>query len=290
MPHDARGAPVVRALGSEAWVRELLGPGSAVELIICRYHHRSGEFDTFEPVTREHMVSFVEQGYLPVETGGLSRRVSAGDLLWIPPGSERRYYGTPETPVMRHYNLRFRLTRGREQLSFLRRPALLHNAWEVHAAMGSLHDLFQHGHALSGLRLRALIAVLATGFVSLARASGREDGGRRLSPAQRRSVDRCIVDRIGEGLSPEDLALETGLSPDYFTRLFRRTYGVPPRRHLKRERARLAAVQLRETRASVAEIARRCGTDNVSLFCRQFRDEMSCTPSEYRRRETGPAP
>jgi len=127
------------------------------------------------------------------------------------------------------------------------------------------------------------VTALASGFMELAGDERRGDSGRTLSPAQRQAVDRYVVDHIGEGLRPEDLALEAGLSPDYFSRLFRRTYGASPREHLKRERSRLAAILLLETRLSVARVARRVGTDNVSLFCRQFNDVMGCAPGRYRR-------
>jgi AraC-like DNA-binding protein len=214
--------------------------------------------------------------------------VGSGDVLWLSPGQRRRYYGLPDTPLMRHYNLRFDLSRRGRGLVFLRRPVIVHNAWEVGPSMQALHDLFQHGHPLAGPRLRALLATLATSFMGLLDAGQPEGGARVLSPAQRLRVSQYVVDHIGEGIGPEDLALGAGLSLDYFTRLFRKAFGVPPRRYLKRERARLAAIRLVETDLSVAEIARQCGTDNVSLFCRQFRDEMGCTPSEYRRRGISP--
>jgi AraC-like DNA-binding protein len=281
-----RGARAA-VLRPRAWLGALFEAGTELELVICRYHRRRGEFSHGE-VVGQQMLTFVEQGYLPARVGGRDYRVTAGEALWIPPGVQRRYYGTPETPLMRHYNLRFTLRRGGRQLSFLRAPLLVADAWQLGPLLQQLFDLYAHGHPLREERLRALVAALATGFVGLSARARTGGGARTLSPAQRLRVGQYVVDHIGEGLVPEDLAMQAGLSLDYFTRLFRNTYGLPPRGYLKRERARLAGILLVETRLSVAEVARQCGTDNVSLFCRQFRDEAGCTPSEYRRRRVPP--
>jgi AraC-like DNA-binding protein len=280
--------PRRKLLPRRKWLEALFDPRSELDLVVCRYHRRRGAFGHGESVMSEHLVTFMEQGHLPAVVAGRDLRLGAGEALWLSPGQSRRYYGTPATPLMRHYNLRFALRRGGKQLLFLRRPVVVANAWELQPTIQQLYDLYQHGHRMGSERLRGLIVTLATSFMGLMAADEPRESGRTLSPAQRLRLNQYMVDHISEGISPEDLALEAGLSLDYFSRLFRNTYGVAPRYHLKRERVRLAAIQLLETEQSVAEIARGCGTDNVSLFCRQFRDEMGCTPSEYRRREVPP--
>jgi AraC family transcriptional regulator len=103
-----------------------------------------------------------------------------------------------------------------------------------------------------------------------------------LRPAQRQRLNRFIDDHIAEAIAPADLARECELSLDYFSRIFRRTYGVAPRTWLIRERMRQAATRLVETDRTVAQVAHEFGVDNLSLFCRQFRSVMGCTPTVYR--------
>ncbi len=271
------------------WLQALLDVENRVELVICRYHLRRGGFDHLENRVREHMLTLGEQGQLHAEVDGHDIRIGAGDALWITPGiRRRRYCAEGDNELLRYYNLRFRLVQDGKDLVFARRPVLIHNAWDLRYLMYQLYDLYQHGHMLAEERLRGLLLAISSGFMALVGEGKRVPAGRTLSPAQRLRINRYVVDHMEEGLKPEDLALEAGLSLDYFSRLFRRTYGTSPRSYLKRERARLAALQLLETDLSVAAIARQSGTDNVSLFCRQFRDVMGCTPSEYRRREAPP--
>jgi len=282
--------PGRKRVGHRRWLRALLEAGSGVELAICRYHLRRGGFGNARIPVSEHLLTLGEQGVLNVEADGREFRLGAGDALWLSPGGFRRYHAGDDNGILRYYNLRFRLTRNRQQLVFSHRPLLVHSAWDLRPAMLQLYDLYQHGHVLTGERLRGLLLTISTGFMAMVgrgRQAGRE---RTLSPAQRLRINRYVVDHMAEGLVPEDLALEAGLSLDYFSRLFRIAYGTSPRSYLKRERARLAALQLLETDLSVAAVARQSGTDNVSLFCRQFRDVMGCTPTEYRRRESPPMP
>jgi len=257
-----------------------------MRLQICRYHHRSGAFDSREQSLPEHLVTFVEQGELHATVAGATFRLQAGELLWIAPGQSRRYFGVAETPRTRQYNLRFAVRQNDAHLVFTDRVQRLRQAWAVQPVFQQLYDLFQHGHAHADLRLRGLLLLLGTTVLSL--VSEPRDRARILSPAQRLRLNQYIVDHVAEAIAPEDLARAVELSPDYFARLFRATYGRAPRYHLKHERMRLAAIRLRETHRAVAQVARDVGLANVSLFCRQFRDTLGCTPSEYRRREMPP--
>ena len=95
-------------------------------------------------------------------------------------------------------------------------------------------------------------------------------------------------DLHARGIMPADLAARVQLSLDYFSRLFRKTYGVAPKTYLKRERMRVASHMLAETDASVKQVAAELGFENVSFFCRQFRSVYALSPARYRvRQNTG---
>ncbi|MBN1672656.1 MAG: helix-turn-helix transcriptional regulator [Kiritimatiellae bacterium] len=286
MNRPSQRPPAIRRCDPEEWVDALLDRRTELVLRVCRYHHRRGAFSSPEQVMTQHLVTFVEQGYLPAIVDGKPIRVLAGECLWISPGHSRRYYGLPDTPVMRHYNLRFTFRRGGRHLCFSRAPVRLRNAWAIAPAMQQLYDLAQHGQPFHEPRLRGLLLTLGTTFLSLAREPGERH--RTLRPAVRLRLNQFIVDHAGEPIGPRALAREAGLSPDYFTRLFRATYGMAPRRYLKRERMRLAGIELRETGLTVAEVARAFGTHNVSFFCRQFREVMGCSPNVFRGRVGDP--
>ncbi|MCL1634214.1 AraC family transcriptional regulator [Luteimonas sp. SX5] len=88
------------------------------------------------------------------------------------------------------------------------------------------------------------------------------------------------------GGSPDiaTLAAVCGVHPVHLARVFRRHLGCAPAEYARRARLRRAMALLRDTRATVAEIALRCGYADQSHFNRQFVSAYRVTPAAYRRR------
>lgn len=78
------------------------------------------------------------------------------------------------------------------------------------------------------------------------------------------------------------MAGAAGLSADYFTRLFKTTYGVPPRKYLLQQRMELAGEILRDSALSVKEVCAEIGEPDVGTFCRLFKQVTGHTPSQWR--------
>jgi AraC-like DNA-binding protein len=65
-----------------------------------------------------------------------------------------------------------------------------------------------------------------------------------LNPFQRNQLIGYVHSHIDTRINPASLARSLGLSPDYFSRLFRNAFGLPPRSWLMRERIRLASMKM----------------------------------------------
>jgi len=95
-----------------------------------------------------------------------------------------------------------------------------------------------------------------------------------------------VLDRFeqnfSEPTSPSLLAREAGMSASRFARMIKRVFGVTPSQYISRTRINQAARLLRESDASVAEIALQAGFTDHSAFTRKFRSAMGATPSVYR--------
>jgi len=76
------------------------------------------------------------------------------------------------------------------------------------------------------------------------------------------------------------------LSPNYFSRLFRRTVGVGFNSYLNCYRVEKAREMLCGTGLSISEIAFLCGFGSISQFNRVFRDVARRSPGEVRRVRT----
>ncbi len=74
------------------------------------------------------------------------------------------------------------------------------------------------------------------------------------------------------------------LSPQHFSVLFQRVYGMTPIKYLQQVRQRWACHWLSQSDRAIKEIAIDCGYPDAAYFCRQFVRQMGCNPSEYRLR------
>jgi len=95
--------------------------------------------------------------------------------------------------------------------------------------------------------------------------------------------------RLGEPLRLNDLAEHVGVSRAHFARRFRALTGVSPHHYLILRRVEKAKQLLRETSASMVQIALDVGFSNQSHFTQMFHATTGQTPSQYRRAEQGVA-
>jgi len=108
--------------------------------------------------------------------------------------------------------------------------------------------------------------------------------------AVRRSIDPEIMNSaitfIGEhymkDISLEDVALFTGFSKYYFSRIFKEFTGIAFSDYLAVKRVNAAADLLIRTNHSIRKITNEVGFGSVATFNRVFRAHKNCTPSQFR--------
>jgi len=92
-----------------------------------------------------------------------------------------------------------------------------------------------------------------------------------------------IQANLNQQPSLEDIASHVHLSPHHFQRLFSRWAGVSPKRLLQILTLESAKNTLRETKASVLEVADSIGLSSSSRLYDHFVQLEAVTPSEYKR-------
>lgn len=105
-----------------------------------------------------------------------------------------------------------------------------------------------------------------------------EDGG---EDAVER-VKAYIVEHIGEDLRREELARKVYMSPDYLSKVFKKSENMTIVEYISEKRLQLAAKLLEFTNLSITDIAQRVGIDDVSYFIKKFRARYQVTPQQYR--------
>ena len=84
----------------------------------------------------------------------------------------------------------------------------------------------------------------------------------------------------------EELAKEFLINTATLKNTFKGIYGQPIGTYMKEYRIKQAASLLRQTQATIAEIANKVGYENQSKFAAAFQNIMRITPAEYRKQNT----
>ena len=83
--------------------------------------------------------------------------------------------------------------------------------------------------------------------------------------------------------SLQELSQQLHCSERHFCRLFREQFGIPLRIHKSKLRLLRARQLLKESSATITDVAGQCGYRNVSFFIGRFRKLFGMTPGEWRR-------
>ncbi|MCY4460163.1 MAG: AraC family transcriptional regulator [Albidovulum sp.] len=271
-------------VSQEGWLDTIANPSAT--LVVSHYGYTDHALQAVPIVDRRldrHLLWFVVDHHFEGSIEGERIELEAGALLWIRPGA-RHSFTIPRG--LRTYRLRIDLSNGGRSLTLMEDWTLATGAWELRAPLEELLGELEVKSAYREYRLRQLV-----GTISLIVFRGRRvpAQGATFSATQRFRIQKLAVDRLPDCVSPAILAEELKLSRNYFSRMFKRTYGMPPRTWLVHQRLRQAATLLIETDHRIGEIARVCGYDDPNLFSRQFRKVYRQSPRDMRRgRSTGP--
>jgi AraC family transcriptional regulator len=91
-----------------------------------------------------------------------------------------------------------------------------------------------------------------------------------------------IADSLEENITLSQLAAIAGMSPHYFSELFKQSTGRAPHNYVLLQRIERAKQQLRDPERSIVEAGLDAGFQNSSHFARMFRKLVGTTPSKYR--------
>jgi len=264
---------------ASAWVDSVID-GSRPVAIGQAMHHRlwPGWYVDWEGL-EEHLFWLIERGRATGEVAGRPTEVGPGDVLWVPPGTPFNFTLVDPNQPITLYRLRLWCDG-----SPIRRAVHRPDAWGQAGLFAAAIAEAERGDAWSAARRRALVGAL---MAACLRPRPRRADTRALSGSQRAAIHAAVDGDPAHRWTAGELAEVVGLTPDYFTRLFRASFGMPPRAWVVDQRMRYAAVWLRETDEPVGEVALAMGYDDLFLFSRQFKRVMGVSPTAHRRQPQG---
>jgi len=292
-----RRLKATKELDEKAWLDLLADPGTEIELDLQGLQGRyepGADWDTSLQKIEQHLVYFISEGQCSAVMHGKRMWATAGSLSWICPGTAFRFFhGSGEkSPVV----YRFRFSVMRKGVAY--RPEghfrFVGSAWPVFELVRQLvleaerNPEMTASSTLSRARLRGFSRWRKQGLISLLSIGafeGKAVSRRKMvfDDAHRMAIAAFMAKAVPEKRTPAGLARHLGLSHDYFSRIFRRSYGVSPRTWLLRQRLAEGAMLLRESRLRVSEIAERLGYGEMYLFSRQFREVYGVGPRGWRK-------
>ena len=105
--------------------------------------------------------------------------------------------------------------------------------------------------------------------------------------AQKNRIREFIDTNLGAEMTLETMAMEVGMSPFHFLRLFRSSFGTTPHRYLLQARIAFAARILRaQPERSISDIALAMGFSSQAHFTLAFKRQLGYTPANWRSGDT----
>lgn len=264
------------------WLQAIVDP--QVEFAVERFGRTrvAPDWALQERVVEEHYLTFFLRETAQLVVPGYRGTALPMTAMILPPGMPHHVVPDPRAPFT-FYHWRFQLLpfQGDRQITLDRAGAIVRfHADALLPLFEAAYDEWIARRPNRLLRLRALLLAILSEMLrddEIARGTG-------LPYSQRRLIITTAETHIVEGrpLTARTLAASVGLSPDYFTRIFSRTFGVAPKSWILQQRIRHAALLLTESSLSVSEIADRLGFSNPYLFSRQFRKIIGVSPRAYR--------
>jgi AraC-like DNA-binding protein len=138
---------------------------------------------------------------------------------------------------------------------------------------------------------QGVVRVLSKGVFDLDETLAQVDAAlqrqHKLSGEAQRLVRKAMAyvqQNYQQTLTRQDLARYVGMSDDYLTYCFRQELGMTPIAYLNRYRITQAKRLLKESDATITQIALDVGFSDSGYFSRVFRREAGMSPDAYRRR------
>jgi len=98
----------------------------------------------------------------------------------------------------------------------------------------------------------------------------------------------CAIKYINENIAMDmdigDICSAVNMSKFYFCRQFKAYTGLTVMKYILKTRIVLAKSELKKTGLSITEVSEKYGFSSVSYFCRVFKEEETCSPLQYRKR------
>ena len=245
----------------------------------------SWAYDGSKPICDSfNRIYWLESGEARIEHDGAMHILRRGNLHVIPANSTGRYR-CAETMLLHWCHFNAQLLGGLELYDcagFGYDVTIAKAKWkEMDAKWRRLERLWGHETPKARFESNGILFGLLAEMASTAEESG--DWFAKGSYSRFEKIFAVIEQRMEEKIKVGELASLAGLQENYFTNLFKASFGVAPMAYLKRRRIRRAQLLLKSSAMQLKEIAEKCGFGSEYHLSAAFKETVGIAPGAYRR-------
>lgn len=137
--------------------------------------------------------------------------------------------------------------------------------------------------------LTNLISLYLSDFSATASVAGAANPGSDMTVHERKAEEFCRLVETGfhEKRTVDEYAADLNISAPHLTRICRSILGTSPNELIRQRRILEAKRLLEYTRLTISEITHRSGFRDAAFFSRSFKQEVGCSPKEFRDLQDG---
>lgn len=246
------------------------------------YWKRTWDYRCQNRMIDVHEISYIKSGEITGSIDGIPVVLKAGDLFWL---NARTPHSLHWPKDLVYYTLRFSIFNNTSELVFDKPVFILENNSDIEFIFRNLtlciksptKTLFREEKIKALLNLLT-IHVASNFFNKQSSSSLREFTHQEKS----KILSFCSSYRYMD-ITSNDIADHLNLTKDYFSRVFKCTFGMSVRSWLFEEKMKYAARLLIDTSLELQEISEEIGYEDYYLFSRQFKKVMGSSPKKYRK-------
>lgn len=280
--------------------RELLEHGTAAFPVAC-YHDDLRENEVPWHWHEELEAAVITEGCAIVAAGNQKYTVHAGEGFFINSGILHGCWNM-DTSACRFHSVVFhpRLVGGSIDSVFYQNYVLPltenHCLESIHLrpsapwqaeALNSIEDGWRactQEPAAFEFRVRHALSELVVLLQRALPAASRRPSEKAMRDGERiKAMLQFIHEHYGEELNTASIAKRASISESECLRCFRHTIGTTPIQYVRQYRLQQVCQLLTSTKEKIADIAARCGFQDISYFTKIFRETKGMVPSEYRK-------
>jgi AraC-like DNA-binding protein len=228
-----------------------------------------------------HEISYVVKGEISGSIDGSEVHVGPGSLFWM---NARTIHTLTWPKNLIYYTYRFSMVCEDEEILMDRPFIILQQAEKLEPLLRPFALLLKDSSPCL-YKMQQIRAYLQLILIQLLQASmcAPQDGVvRKLTEAQKEALFEYCAKHDFIEIDSAGLAEHLHLSRDYFSRIFKETFGRSARTWLFEEKMKLASRMIIDTNLSIQEIAEHTGYIDPYLFSRQFKSVLGTSPKQYR--------